>query len=67
MKISKRVPMETKSFRITLHALEVLQALAAEYDTSQGDILNTMLTTAGKKILVKAQNARIEKALEKLA
>jgi hypothetical protein len=53
MQISKTPPKRTQSYRMSEPAILIIKDLAEAYDTSQADIVNTLVTTAGNKILLK--------------
>lgn len=50
-------PRETKSFRITAEATDTLNALAEAYQTSQGRVLEELLSVYGEQLLKDAKNA----------
>jgi hypothetical protein len=50
-------PRETKSFRVTTEAVHIIEALAEQYNTSQGRVLEELLETYGAPLLKENKNA----------
>jgi hypothetical protein len=57
---TRKNPMKTISFRISEANRQIIADLAAHYDTSQGDVLGTLVATQGKRILKQAIKAKAE-------